>query len=54
MVFAHAHDIDLSKTLHVGKGPADRGFALRAGMPYAELGERWPTPDDPLPLPADP
>ncbi len=54
MAFAHAHDIDLSKTLHMGKGPADRGFALRAGMPYVELGERWPTPEDPLPLPADP
>lgn len=51
---AHAHDLDLSRTLHVGKGPADRGFALRAGMPYVELDARWPMPDDPLPLPADP
>ena len=51
---AHARDLDLSKTLHVGRGPADRGFALRAGMPYVEISAGWPTPDDPLPLPADP
>lgn len=54
LAFAHAHDVDLSRTLHVGRGPADRGFALRAGMPYADVRAGWPAPTDPLPLPADP
>ena len=54
MQFAHANDIDLARSIHAGKGPADRGFALRAGMPYVDVSERWPTPDDPLPLPAEP
>ena len=54
MRFAHERDVDLSKTLHLGRGPADRGFALRAGMPYVEISAGWPSPDDPLPLPADP
>jgi aryl-alcohol dehydrogenase-like predicted oxidoreductase len=51
---AHAKDLDLSKTLHLGRAPADRGFALRAGMPYVEISAGWPSPEDPLPLPADP
>ncbi|HET9485065.1 MAG TPA: hypothetical protein VFO79_13985, partial [Xanthomonadales bacterium] len=54
LAFAHAHDLDLSRTLHVGRGPADRGFALRAGMPYVEISAGFPRPDDPLPLPAEP
>ena len=54
MQFAHARDVDLSKTLHVGRAPADRGFALRAGMPYVEISAGFPRPDDPLPLPAEP
>lgn len=52
--FAYANDIDLARSIHAGKAPADRGFALRAGMPYVDISERWPTPDDPLPLPAEP
>jgi aryl-alcohol dehydrogenase-like predicted oxidoreductase len=51
---AHERDLDLSKTLHLGRGPADRGFALRAGMPYVEISAGWPSPDDPLPLAAEP
>ena len=51
LAFARRHDIDLARSLHVGRGPADRGFALRAGMPYVE---GWLDPDAPLPLPAEP
>jgi histidinol phosphatase-like enzyme len=54
LAFAHARDLDPAKTLHVGHAPADRGFALRAGMPYVEVSGAWPAPDDELPLPADP
>ena len=42
---AHAHGLDLARTLHVGKGPADRGFALRAGVRYADITNGWPAPE---------
>jgi hypothetical protein len=45
LALAHRHELDLSRTLHVGKGPADRGFALRAGMRYAEITAGWPAPE---------
>jgi len=41
---AHAHELDLSRSLHLGKGPADRGFAARAGLRYADLAAGWPAP----------
>lgn len=34
LVLAKRLDLDLSKTVHVGQGPADKGFALRAGMAF--------------------
>jgi len=36
---------DLARSLHLGKGPADRGFATRAGMRYADMADGWPAPD---------
>jgi hypothetical protein len=33
------------RSLHLGKGPADRGFAARAGMRYADLADGWLAPD---------
>ncbi|HEU0030601.1 MAG TPA: aldo/keto reductase [Kofleriaceae bacterium] len=44
LVLARAHDLDLARTLHVGNGPADRGFATRAGMRYHAIADGWPTP----------
>lgn len=46
LALAHAHGLDLARTLHVGKGPADRGFAARAGIRYADITSGWPTPAD--------
>lgn len=37
LVLAKRLDLDLSKSVHVGQGPADKGFAVRAGMAF-ELG----------------
>lgn len=36
LALARAHDLDLARSTHVGRNPADRGFALRAGMQYRE------------------
>jgi FMN phosphatase YigB (HAD superfamily) len=44
LALAHAHGLDLARTLHVGKGPADRGFAVRAGIRYADIASGWPDP----------
>ena len=41
---AHEHGFDLARSVHVGKGPADRGFALRAGMRYFDIADGWPMP----------
>jgi histidinol phosphatase-like enzyme len=46
LALAHTHGLDLRRSLHLGKGPADRGFALRAGMRYADIVAGWPAPDD--------
>jgi hypothetical protein len=44
LALAHAHRLDLARSLHVGKGPADRGFAARAGLRYADISAGWPEP----------
>jgi len=44
VAWAHQHRVDLARSLHVGKGAADRGFALRAGMRYADIADGWPVP----------
>jgi hypothetical protein len=36
LALARTHDLDLARSTHVGRNPADRGFALRAGMAYRE------------------
>jgi len=36
LALARTHELDLARSTHVGRNPADRGFALRAGMQYAE------------------
>ncbi|MGN6109103.1 MAG: AAA family ATPase, partial [Kofleriaceae bacterium] len=36
LAYARARDVDLSRSVHVGRGPADHGFAARAGMAYVE------------------
>jgi len=45
LALAHAHGHGLARSLHLGKGPADRGFATRAGMRYADIADGWPAPD---------
>ena len=40
LLLARAHGLDLARSLHVGRGAADRGFAARAGMHYSD---GWPT-----------
>ena len=45
LALARAHDLDPSRTIHLGKSPADRGFALRAGMRFATVEDGWPVPD---------
>jgi hypothetical protein len=44
LAFARARDVDLSRSLCLGRGPADRGFAARAGIPYADVADGWPRP----------
>jgi hypothetical protein len=44
LVLARTHGFDLSRSVHVGKGPADRGFAARAGLAYADVGDGFPMP----------
>lgn len=38
-----AHTHGLAPVLCVGSGPADKGFALRAGVPYHDIAAGWPT-----------
>ncbi|MDB4959570.1 MAG: hypothetical protein JWO36_7139 [Myxococcales bacterium] len=42
LVLARKHHLDLSRSIHVGKGPADRGFAARLGMRYVDFGTGFP------------
>jgi phosphoglycolate phosphatase-like HAD superfamily hydrolase len=46
LAIAHAHDVDLARSVHIGRGPADRGFAQRAGMRYADVADGFPRPDE--------
>jgi aryl-alcohol dehydrogenase-like predicted oxidoreductase len=41
---ARQHCLDLSRSVHVGKGPADRGFAARAGLAYVDIAGGFPMP----------
>jgi len=41
---AREHGYDLTASVHVGKGPADRGFATRAGLRYVDIADGWPAP----------
>ena len=41
---AHAHDLALDRSVHLGRGPADRGFAARANLRYVDAAGDWPTP----------
>jgi aryl-alcohol dehydrogenase-like predicted oxidoreductase/predicted kinase len=45
LALVRAHDLDRSRTMHVGRGPADRGFALRLGVGYLDVGDGWPSFD---------
>ena len=44
IAFARDHDLDPTRTIVVGRGHADRGFALRAGMSYVAIEDGWPRP----------
>lgn len=44
LALAHAHGLDLARSLHAGRGPADRGFAQRARLAYADVTGGWPAP----------
>lgn len=43
IALARDHDLDPDRTIVVGRGPADRGFALRAGARYVAIEDGWPT-----------
>jgi aryl-alcohol dehydrogenase-like predicted oxidoreductase/predicted kinase len=36
LLLAREHDFALARSIHVGRGPADHGFATRAGMRYID------------------
>jgi aryl-alcohol dehydrogenase-like predicted oxidoreductase/predicted kinase len=40
LVLARKHELDLGRSVHVGRGPADRGFAARLGVRFVEI-EEW-------------
>jgi hypothetical protein len=42
LILARNHGLDLPASVHVGRGPADRGFAARLGMRFVEP-EEWLT-----------
>ncbi|HEY5945266.1 MAG TPA: hypothetical protein VIV40_07240, partial [Kofleriaceae bacterium] len=44
LLLARMHDLDLARSVHVGKGPADRGFASRAGLAYFDVADGFPMP----------
>ncbi|HEX5059666.1 MAG TPA: aldo/keto reductase [Kofleriaceae bacterium] len=41
---AKQHGLDLARSIHVGKGAADRGFATRAGLTYVDIADGFPAP----------
>jgi aryl-alcohol dehydrogenase-like predicted oxidoreductase/predicted kinase len=42
LLLTRTHGLDLARSWHVGRGAADRGFAARLGMRFAEPGEPPP------------
>lgn len=44
LLLARTHGLDLARSVHVGKGAADRGFASRAGLAYADVSAGFPMP----------
>jgi aryl-alcohol dehydrogenase-like predicted oxidoreductase/histidinol phosphatase-like enzyme/predicted kinase len=44
LALAHDHGLALARSVHVGRGPADRGFATRAGLAYVDVAGGWPAP----------
>ncbi|HEY5928531.1 MAG TPA: aldo/keto reductase [Kofleriaceae bacterium] len=44
LLLAHVHGLDLARSVHIGKGPADRGFATRAGLAYFDIADGFPIP----------
>lgn len=42
LLLTRAHGIDLARSWHVGRGAADKGFAARLGLRFAEPGELPP------------
>lgn len=44
---ARAHSLELARSVHVGRGPADRGFAVRCGVRYLDVSSGFPSPDTP-------
>jgi histidinol phosphatase-like enzyme len=42
---ARQHGLDLARSVHIGRGPADRGFAARAGLRYVDAADGFPLPD---------
>lgn len=42
LVLARDHAIALAASVHVGRGPADRGFAARLGLRFVEAGDELP------------
>jgi histidinol phosphatase-like enzyme len=39
LVLARRHDLDLARSLHVGRGAADRGFAERLGLRFLDAAD---------------
>jgi hypothetical protein len=44
LLLARELAFDLATSVHIGKGPADRGFATRAGLSYFDVADGFPTP----------
>ncbi len=42
---ARQHGLDLARSVHIGNGAADRGFAARAGLRYVDAADGFPLPD---------
>jgi aryl-alcohol dehydrogenase-like predicted oxidoreductase len=44
LLLARDNGLDLARSIHVGKGAADRGFATRAGLRYFDIADGFPPP----------
>jgi histidinol phosphatase-like enzyme len=44
LLLARDLGLDLARSVHTGKGPADRGFAVRSTMRYVDVAAGWPAP----------